>query len=41
MEDWRERLTFFSPAVRSEYSREEALEREDVALGDTWMKCSV
>lgn len=41
MEDWRERLTFFSPAVRSEYSREGALEMEDVALGDTWMKCSV
>jgi len=38
MEDWRECLTFFSPAVRSEQSREWALGREDVALGGTWIK---
>lgn len=28
----------FYPSVMSEYSREGALRREDVALGDTWMK---
>lgn len=30
----------FSPAVRSEYRREGALRRQDMALGDTWMKCT-
>lgn len=30
----------FSPAVRSECSREGTLRREDVALGDTCMKCT-
>lgn len=28
----------FYPSVRSKCSREGALRREDVALGDTWMK---